>query len=56
MSTVRTLFVLSILLLCAFSSNGLSHQQTNQYDQLPTDSLGKYQTQSCCPQGYNVAG
>jgi hypothetical protein len=23
---------------------------------LPNDGLGKYQQQSCCPQGYNVAG
>ena len=23
---------------------------------LPNDGLGKYQQQSCCPQGYNAAG
>ena len=53
MAKLLTLALLSIVLLSASLAQALDH---NQMEQFPNDNLGTYQVQSCCPQGFNVAG
>lgn len=56
MSTLTTLALFTCILLCFSSVQAITHHQVNQFDQLPQDNLGTYQSQSCCPPGFNVAG
>lgn len=53
MSNLKSLALLTFVLLSVSTVRAFSHEQT---DQIPQDNLGEYQVQSCCPKGFNVAG
>ena len=53
MPSFKTLAVFAFVLI---SSLFLEASGQQQFDQLPQDTFGEYQTQSCCPPGFNVAG
>ena len=55
MMNAKSLALFTILLLSVTIVKAISHEQ-QKTDSCPNDNLGQYQIQSCCPQGYNVAG